>query len=198
MKHAFTVYDELDTPVSIAVAAYLDCEHYLFLHGKLSDRLEIVRREGFKITVRQTVSWLGLTFGHVKTGEYVPPAEFLIYDVVPSPWWRPSIHHVLGIRTRLRYTENAERKSTLMRFDVELDMPFWLYPFRKYLQKVVEELHQRQNDEDMAMIKRRARLYGRENNAVYLAEHHFCYHKDAYIKHFGKPVSAETAVREAA
>jgi len=35
------------------------------------------------------------------------------------------------------------------------------------------------------MIERRARLFGRENNAVYLADHQFILHKEEYLRHFG-------------
>jgi hypothetical protein len=35
------------------------------------------------------------------------------------------------------------------------------------------------------MIRRRAALFGRENNSIYLADHQFILHKDDYLKHFG-------------
>ena len=187
MIHRFTVVEELDCPLAVAVAAYLDCEHYIHLHRSLTDSLEVVKVDGFKVTVRQTWKALGLKLGHDKTGEYVPPAEFLIYDVVPAPKWFPSVHHVLDIRTRLRYTPVPERDSTMMTFDVELGLPFWLWPLRGLLQRLIERLHAQQNAEDLAMIKRRERLVGRENLlAVYLKDHHFCYHKDEFLKHFGR------------
>jgi len=191
MKHSFSVVEELDCSLAISVAAYLDCEHYVFLHRSLTDSVDIVKVDGFKVTVRQSWKGLGLKLGHVKTGEYVPPGEFLIYDVKPSPAWFPSIHHVLDIKTRLRYVALPERDATKMIFDVELDMPFWLWPLRGTFQRLVEKLHAQQVAEDMAMISRRERLYGRENLlAVYLKDHHFCYHKDEFMKHFGRPATA--------
>lgn len=185
MKHKFQVVDELDTTVAIAVGAYLDCEHYLFLHKSITGDLDIVKIEGRKITVRQTWKWYGLTLGHYKSGEYFPPARFIINDVKPAPWWVPSVHHFLSITTDLKYEEIPERKSTRMVFDVELDMPFWMFPLRGYLQRLVEKMHAAQNDEDMACIKRRARLFGRENNSAYLAQGQFLYHKDDYVACFG-------------
>lgn len=186
MRHSFTVVEELDCPLAVAVAAYLDCEHYLHLHRGLTDSLEILEADGFKIRVRQSWKALGLKLGHEKTGEYVPPAEFLIYDVLPSPRWLPSIHHLVGIRTRLRYEAVSGRDATRMTFDVDLDMPFWLAPARRFLQGLIERLHAAQNAEDMAMIKRRERLFGRENLlAAYLRPGHFCYHKDEFLRRFG-------------
>jgi hypothetical protein len=135
--------------------------------------------------VRQTWKELGLKLGHIKHGTYVPPAEFLIDHVTPSPWWLPSVHHFMGIRTRLRYFDNKPRDSTGFVFDVELELPFWLWPLRRFMQQLVERMHDVQNMEDMVLIKRRERLFGRGDATDYLADHHFMYHKDDYLKHFG-------------
>lgn len=186
MKHEFTVVEELDCPLPVAVAAYLDCEHYLYLHKGLTDSLEIIKVDGFKITVRQSWKAFGIKLGHDKTGEYLPPAEFRIYDVVPAPRWIPSVHHLVDIKTRLRYAAAAERDATAMTFDVELDLPFFLWPLRGFLQRLIERMHAQQNAEDMGMIKRREKLVGRENLlAAYLRPHHFSYHKDEFLKRFG-------------
>ena len=194
MKHAFSVVEELDCPLPVAVAAYLDCEHFLFLHRSLTDSLEVVKVDGFKITVRQSWKAFGLKLGHDKTGEYFPPAEFRIYDVIPSPRWFPSVHHLIDITTRLRYAAVPERDATMMTFDVVLDMPFWLWPLRGFLQRLIERMHSAQNAEDLAMIKRREKSVGRENLLnVYLRDHHFCYHKDAFVKHFGKDTQQRKA-----
>lgn len=186
MKHEFTVVEELDTILPIAIGAYLDCEHYLYLHHGLTDSLEIVRHEGRMVEVRQGWKWMGLRLGHTKCGEYFPPGEFRITNVKPSPWWIPSIHHILDIRTTVNFSAHPERPTTVMRFHVDLDMPFFLWPFRHKLQKIIEDMHARQNDEDMVCIKRRAKIYGRENYSAYLADHQFLYHKDDYMEHFGK------------
>ncbi len=186
MKHSFTVVEELDTTVAIAVGAYLDCEHYMFLHKNLSGTVEIAKVEGRKVTVKQGWKWMGMQMGHFKTGEYVPPARFLIYDVVPANKWIPSIHHLIGIKTDLRYKTHPERNTCMMTFDVELTMPFFLYPFRKILQRMIEKMHAQQNAEDMACLKYRAAMFGRENNSAYLAPHQFLYHKDDYARSFGQ------------
>lgn len=191
MRHAFTVVEELDAPLAVSVAAYLDCEHYVYLHRSLTDSVEILKVDGLKVTVRQTWKALGLKLGHDKTGEYFPPSEFRIYDVKPAPWWFPSIHHFVDVKTRLRLTAVPERDATLMTFDVDLDMAFFIWPLRGFMQRLIEKLHAQQNAEDMAMIKRREKLVGRAHLlAVYLKDHHFCYHKDEFLKHFGRPAGA--------
>jgi hypothetical protein len=177
---------EMDAPIHVNVAAYLDCEHYIFLHRGLTDSVEVVAHEGLKVTVRQSWKALGLELGHFKTGTYIPPSEFHIEDVRPSPWWIPSIHHVVGIETHLKYWPIPERDSTGFSFDVELDLPFWLYPFRKRLEALISRLHDQQVEEDIAMIKRRERLFGRGNISIYLADHQFLYHKKEFLEHYGK------------
>jgi hypothetical protein len=186
MKHRFTVTGNLDAPVAVTVAAYLDCEHYIYLHKSLTDSLEIMGVKGRVITVRQSWKWFGLRLGHIKDCEYIPPCEFKISNVLPSPRWFPSIHHFISIYTYLAYIENKKTDSTDFSFDVELDMPFWLFPLRGFMQRLIEKMHDQQNAEDMALIKRREKLFGRGNITPYLAEHHFMYHKDDYLKHFGQ------------
>lgn len=186
MKHSFTVVEELDTIVPIAVGAYLDCEHYLHLHRSITDSLEIIKHEGRVVEVRQSWKWLGLRLGHTKRGEYIPPAEFKVTEVKPYPFWIPSIHHFVGIYTHIKYTAHPERNTTVMTFYVELDLPFWMWPLRKRMQTLIERMHERQNIEDMVCIKRRAKLFGRENYSAYLADHQFLYHKDDYVAHFGQ------------
>ena len=51
---------------------------------------------------------------------------------------------------------------------VETKLPFWLYPLRYLIQKGIEKL---KVAEDMEMIYRREKLFGRGNNSVYLADH---------------------------
>lgn len=186
MKHRFRVEQVQDVPVAVSIAAYLDCEHYLHLHKGITGDLEILRVEGRKVTVRQTWKWFGLTMGHTKSGEYFPPARFVITDVKPSPWWVPSIHHVLGMTTDLRYEPVAapQGECSHMIFDVELEMPFWLWPLRGFLQGLVERMHAQQVQEDLDALKRRAKLFGRGNIAAYLAPGQFLYHKDDFVKHF--------------
>lgn len=182
MIHRFTVVEELDCPVKVAVAAYLDCEHYLYLHKSLTDRLEVVKVDGRKVTVKQGWKWLGVPIDHYKTGEFVPPAEFLLYDVKPALSWLPS---PVALKTRVRYDPVPERDACTMTFEVELDLAWFLWPLRFRFQTAIEAMHAQQNAEDMAMIKRREKLFGRGNIAHYLADGHFCYHKDEFVKLYG-------------
>ena len=68
---------------------------------------------------------------------------------------------------------------------VETKLPFWLYPLRCLIQKRIEKLKIEKDAEDMEMIYRREKLFGRGNNSVYLADHQFMLYKDDYVKHYG-------------
>jgi hypothetical protein len=187
MKHRFVLEYEIDCPVAIAVAVYLDAEHYVFLHKKYSDTYEVLRHDlpARKIFIRESWELFGLRIGQTCMTEYIPPATFLNYDVRPYPWWLPSIHHIMKSHTKLVYTEIPERNATLSTLEMELDMPFWLYPLRRWIQKAIERLKIEKDEQDIEMIKRRAALFGRENNSIYLADHQFILHKEDYLRHFG-------------
>lgn len=188
MIHKFSLIYELDAPIAIAVAAYLDSEHYIFLHSGYTNKYEVLEHEPHSrvIRVRQTWKLFGISIGQVYTCEYVPPAQFKNYAIQPSPWYIPSIHHLVSITTDLKYLPNPEKDTTISILDVEIKLPFWLYPFRFLLQKGIEKLKVEKDAEDMEMIDRREKLFGRGNNSVYLAEHQFMLYKDDYVKHYGR------------
>ena len=185
MKHHFTLIYELDTTVACAVAAYLDAEHYAFLHSKYSPEWEALHRTGRKIVVRQTWAYGPRRIGQIYTCEYVPPARFLNYGIRPSPWWLPSIHHLVKTRTDLRYYANAAGTATVSHLEVEVDMPLWLWPLRRVIERKICALKEEKDEEDMQMIRRRAQLFGRGNIKSYLAPHQFMLHKDDFVEHFG-------------
>jgi len=187
MNYKFSLTYELDAPIEIAVAAYLDSEHYIFLHKDYTDKYEVLHHEPHSrvITVRQTWKLFGVSMGQVYTCEYVPPAQFKNYHVKPSPWYIPSIHHLISVSTDLKYLPNPEKNTTISILDVEVEMPFWIYPFRYLIQKAIKKLKVEKDAEDMDMIYRREKLFGRGNNAGYLMEHQFMLYKDDYVKYYG-------------
>lgn len=185
MKYQFSLVYDLDTTLACAVAAYLDGEHYIFLHHKYSDKYEVLEYQNRILTVRQSWKLLGMQIGQVYTAEYIPPARFKNYNVKPYPWFIPSIHHLICVTTDLKYAEDLERNVTVSALDVEIEMPWWLYPWRSYLQKLIEKLKIEKDAEDMEMIKRREKLFGRGNIAAYLPDHQFMIHKDDFVRFFG-------------
>lgn len=192
MKHTFNLVYELDTTVGCAVAAYLDAEHYVFLHNKYSPKYEIVEREGRRIKIQQAWQYGKLSVSQSCWTEYDPPARFLNYEITPLPWWLPTIHHVMKTRTELHYRPTADGKRTISDLTVTLEMPAWLYPLRQMIQDKMCSLKKEKDQEDMDMIRRREKIFGRGNIKGYLLPHQFMLHKDDFVKHFGGE-AAQTA-----
>jgi hypothetical protein len=185
VKHTFSLVYEIDTTVPVAVAVYLDAEHYVFLHSKYGPKWQVLRVDGHKVVCKQTVRHGWLRTGQLCTAEWVPPARFLNYGIRPSPWWIPSIHHVMRTRTDLCYYPNESGTATVSQLDVELDLPFFLWPLRHAIERKICKLKREKDDEDIALIERRARIFGRDNIRSYLADHQFMLHKEDFVKHFG-------------
>jgi hypothetical protein len=194
VKHEFKLIYELDTTVACAVAAYLDAEHYVFLHNKYSPKYEVIKREGRRIKIWQTWNLGKLTVGQSLWTEYDPPARFLNYEVTPFPFWMPTIHHVMKTKTELRYYPTEDGKRTVSDLTVTLDMPFWLYPLRGIIEEKICTLKKEKDQEDVDMILRREKIFGRGNIKSYLADHQFMLHKDDFVKHFGAEAAGPTPV----
>ncbi len=184
MKYVFTHAYELDTNVACAVAAYLDAEHYIFLHNKYSPQYEVLSHVDDKIMIRQTWLFRGRRVAQICTCEYIAPARFLNYDIKSDPWWKPSVHHLVKTRTDLRYYPDETGERTISHLTVELRMPFFLYPLRHLIEKKMRALKEEKDKEDIEMIDRRAELFGRGNAKAYLADHQFMLHKDEFVEHF--------------
>ncbi|MSR76838.1 MAG: hypothetical protein EXS63_01210 [Candidatus Omnitrophica bacterium] len=186
MKYHFKICYEMDMPLAIAVAVYLDAEHYIFLHKSLTASIEVLKKGLRYYKCHQTWNVFGITFGQTYICEYRAPATFINHHLRPHPEWLPSIHHVIKTKTMLRYYENPDSKTTLSELSVQLDIPFWLYPFRKIIEGVFRRIKILKDLEDVALVDRRAKLFGRFHNAVYLKKSQFLLHKDDYVKHFGE------------
>ena len=192
MKHTFTLTYELDTTVACAVAAYLDAEHYIFLHRKYATHYEIVERDGRRLRIAQTWRHGKATVSHSCWTEYDPPARFLNYEMSSSPWWIPSIHAVMKSRTDLKYYPDATGTKKVSHLVVDIDLPFWLWPLRHFIERRMCELKREKDAEDMEMISRREQIFGRGNIKGYLADHQFMLHKEDFVAHFG----GEAATRD--
>lgn len=193
MIHRFELVYEMDTTLGCAVAAYLDAEHYAFLHSKYSPRYEVLEKSGRTIRIRQTWHFNKVRIGQLCTTEYRPPARFLNYDVSGWPAWLPSVHHVMKTRTELFYYPDATGQKTISHLCVELDAPAVMRPLLGKIQASMTALKKEKDMEDMDMIFRRERLFGRGNIKGYLADHQFMLHKDDFVQHFGTPEAERRA-----
>jgi len=185
MKYRFSLVYDFDATVAEAVAAYLDAEHYSYLHRKYAADYEILEADEHRMRIRGSWSLGWLRAGHSNVVEYVPPARFIQYATRPHPAWLPSIHHLIAVRTDLRYFTDEARQVTISQLDVELDLPFWLWPVRKLLRRQLERLKIEKDEEDIAMLRRRRMLFGDSTLKAYLARHQFMLFKDQFREHFG-------------
>jgi hypothetical protein len=185
VKHTFKLIYELDTTVACAVAAYLDAEHYVFLHKTYLPEYEAIEHDGNRIKIRQAWTFAGIKVDQECWTEYQAPARFMNYEISSSPWWIPTIHHVMKTKTDLRYYPTKDGKRTVSDLTVELDMPLALWPFRKLIEKKLCALKWEKDKEDIEMVERRAKIFGRGNVRSYWADHQFMLHKEAFMEHFG-------------
>jgi hypothetical protein len=102
----------------------------------------------------------------------------------------PSVHHIMKSRTDLRYYPNADGTATVSHLEVELDLPFFLWPFRHMIERKMCALKREKDAEDMEMIQRRAQIFGRGNIKAYVADHQFLLHKDEFVEQFGDESAA--------
>jgi hypothetical protein len=185
VKHAFSVVYDLDCTVGEAVAAYLDVEHYVFLHKGYTDHWHAIEHAKDKLRVRQTWSFAGLRTGIAITAQYIPPARFLNYDSEPWPRWIPSIHHLIRTSTDLRYFPDPTGTKTVSHLDITVEMSLLLWPLRKLIERMLTRLKIEKDAEDIEMIARRQQIYGRGNLKTYMLDHQFMLHKDSFVAHFG-------------
>jgi hypothetical protein len=183
MKHHFSVVEEQDCTLASAVGAFLDCEHYTYLHKSLIPKMEVVRVQGRAVTYRQYLRFLCFNTTQEMTMEYHPPSHFSTYDVKASSWI-PSIHHFISVKVDVDYSKHPERDTTIMRFDCELEIPAVLWPLRGLVQWALQTMHHQKDQQDLAAIQRRDRLFGRGNISALVAPHQFVLHKDDYVAHF--------------
>jgi hypothetical protein len=185
VKYSFNIRYTLDMPLAIAVAVYLDCEHYLNIHSAYISNTRIT--EAGRSHYRAGFYWnvLGFTWGQSQKAEYRAPGTFINSELEPLPRWLPSIHHFIKTRTTLNYFETSDGK-TLSDLVVDLEMPPLVYPFRHIIRAKIEKIKILKDLEDVAMAERRALLFGRSNNSAYLAPRQFLLFKDQYTKYFGE------------
>lgn len=186
MKHRFCVLYGMDCTLGEAVAAYLDAEHYAYLHQEHICTHEALHAEGNKIVIRQTWKLLGFTVGNECTAEYQVPGRFLQYNFKPYPHWLPSIYHLIKPYTDLNYYPDPTGTHTVSELWIELDMPFFLWPLRGWLEKKLRKLKIDKDQEDMDMIARRHELFGRGNMASYFSRNQFMLHKQAFMAYFNR------------
>jgi hypothetical protein len=125
---------------------------------------------------------LGINFGQIYTVEYIPPGSFRQTDF--KPIGKFGVFSLVKFETILNYFPTS-RDTTLSELTINLILPIWLYPFKKLIKYILKRVKISKDLEDLAMINRRARLFGRENICSYLKKDQFILFKEDFTKFFG-------------
>lgn len=173
---------ELDAPLAVSVVTYLDCEHYQNLHKSLSKEVEILNIGNNFFEHREVMKVFGFNFGQIYKVEYLPPGTFRQFDFRPID--KLNIFSFIKLETILNYNQSI-RDTTLSELIVNLELPIWLYPFRKPLRYILKRVKIIKDLEDLVVIERRARLFGRNNINAYFKKDQFFLFKDTFSNHFG-------------
>ena len=210
MRFKFTQKYTFPVTVESAVVTYLDCEHYIFLHKshEVSYKIlsvnnnkcisEIIYKSGiFKWTQRSTT-------------EYINKNEFRQYGIKIRGFGPAFLANFINVETSLKYYKNDKNQfvgdidndfkdiyievynnTVISEITYNIDLPFVLYPFRNILRKRLEKMKQQKDLEDLSMIRRRIKLFGKDKidkNSLYwepyFKKSYFLLFKDRFIENF--------------
>jgi hypothetical protein len=178
MKYAFRLTDgDFDYDVVTAVTAYLDCEHYAWLHARNYSHYEILEDSATTSRIIQHSKYVGITFKQHHFREYIPPNEFRMRSDKPFP-----------IHTHTVFTPLADGRVH-RKVDVMMDLPWPLWPFRKLLAAHLRRYDARVYGEDAAAATRREKYLGKNNWMWAFRPSQFLLHKDAVMQAFQSEIA---------
>lgn len=179
MKYTFMlVDDDFDYDVVTAVTAYLDCEHYAWLHAQNYSHYEILEDGPTTSRIIQHSKYFGITFKQHHFRQYLPPSEFRMASDTP-----------FLINTHTVFTPRADG-GVHRSVDVMMDLPAILWPFRKLLAAHLRRYDARVYGEDAAAAKRREKYLGKNNWAWAFRPSQFLLHKDAVMEAFRAEIAS--------
>jgi hypothetical protein len=192
-EKTFSFHYTLSAPVSLLVAAYLDCEHYDFIHQSSIEKYNILDHGPTHITWKQTWIIHGFSFGHIYTTRYFSPSVFTTDNYRPFPRWIPNFHHFYKVKSKVQYysvDENTTLSITEFRiktffFPFAIFIPILSYYIKKF--KILIDL------EDMAILERKKYVFGKLDNLHFTQPDQFFFFRDEYLKFFSAP-NASVAV----
>jgi len=188
MLFSFSIDKHIRASVSNVIANYLDLEH-VGLHSRLGEchvYSETDRAAAFSLESR--IGPLRLT--NIHYFEFRPPHQ--IFQAVKSP-----LGPMRVLATARSMSDDPAAPLCVVRVHVELDLPWFVHPFRHLLQRVLERADHRVMVEDNSLIERRQRLFG-DCIEDYLQPEHQMLFKELFRHHYSRrPGLAQTAERPA-
>ncbi len=211
MKYTFKQTYTFPVTVASAVVAYLDCEHYTFLHKSCEKRYKTISLTGNKC-ISEILYKSGIfSWKQKSTTEYIGLAELKQYDISIYGFGPAIIANFFNVSTSLRYFENNEDRmvedieddfklkridkndnTVLSEITYNLDIPFFLWPFKSLIRNKLELMKRSKDLEDLYMIKKRIKIFGSdyplsENSPYwrpYFKKSYFLLFKETFINNF--------------
>ena len=209
MKFKFNQKYTFPVDKASAVVTYLDCEHYIFLHATCETKYKIVNLSENKCTAEILYKSGIFKWHQISTTEYIAPATLKQYDVKIRGFGFAVLANFFDVKTTLKYyynNKNCEildietRKiikldpdNNILISDIlyEIDLPFFIYPFKTILKNRLEKIKIEKDVEDLDFIKRRISLFGTDKiNSTssywipYFKKSYFLLFKEKFIDSF--------------
>ena len=113
MKYSFVQKYTFPVTIASAVALYLDCEHYIFLHDSIETKYNIINLTENKCTAEVLYQFGIFKWKQISTTEYNAPAELKQYDIKIKGFGFAALLNFFKVRTTLKYYENKEECEVL-------------------------------------------------------------------------------------
>ena len=215
MKFSFKQTYTFPVSIASAVAVYLDCEHYIFLHNSCEKKYKTLSADSTKCVSEIYYKSGFFSWIQKSTTEYIGTSELIQYDISIKGIGPAILANFLNVKTRLRYFQNnrdcevedinndfkiikikGDNNIVLSEIKYDLDIPFFIYPFRNILKNRLINMKRVKDLEDYYMIKKRIKLFGSDYPverstpywAPYFKDSYFLLFKDKFINNFFKAV----------
>ena len=176
MLFRFAIDKRVKASVSNVIANYLDLEHVVFHSGLGKCR---VYSETDRAACFSLESKIGpFRFRNVHYFEFRPPNR--IFQTVKSP-----LGPMRVLATAESASDDPADPQCVVHVDVELDLPWFVYPFRGLLRPILEKADHTVMVEDNLLIERRQRLFG-DFIEDYLQPEHRILFKDLFRRHYSR------------
>ena len=176
MLFRFAIDKPIKASVSNVIANYLDLEH-VGLHSRLGEiRVYSETDRAASFSLESRIGPFRLQAIHYF--EFRPPNQ--IFQALKSP-----LGPMRVLATARAASEDPERPLCIVHVDVALDLPWYVYPVRGLLRRILERADHRVMLEDNSLIERRQRLFG-DYIEDYLQPEHKILFKELFRRHYSR------------
>lgn len=174
---------KIKTTLPEIVAAYLDVEHFDYLHDDLVEDFQVHTYTATKIIWSKVWKIFTLPIRVELTTEYDGPSSFLTIMKIAPNTILGNIFKSLKVTNKLIYFETNDN-SILSDSRVEIILYRFLWPFEKIILNEMIKLKTILDLEDVAMLDRKAYLIPSAREKIYTKKNQFLLFKETYNKFF--------------